>query len=268
MAVCLKPFDFSRDNVLGYRIKYTHSEIEGRRGVQTPYNAEFVTQLKNIIPSATYDKIQGKPTWFYDEEDQAIVTDLVSHFFINVQWLRLGFNFSGDYEVSVDGVHLIRLNRDDYTWRGDFRIKVIEDEIRTGGSRRNPKLSGTAVIDVLCRPDAEIYPEPVFVKESSVENHIPNPLDGVPAKDMLDNLSRRMGELVETMGERGHTIILADDNVRQRCAKVEKVMKEVMRSGQRDLSHAYLSVQNMLFYIEDREALECILAFVGSKEGK
>jgi hypothetical protein len=176
------------------QVMFVGSKIEGRTGVQTPYNADFVKELKTKVPSA---KWSGK-AWFFDDIALDDVKKLVSKYFPQEEQLntaRITWQLHRD-DPQIDGISLASINRDYWNWRADcpVQFKVIEADIAAGGSRRSPGLYGNLIIEAKIRPEARITPEPKSV-EILENGDTPNPLTGISTEDLFAELERR-GELV------------------------------------------------------------------------
>lgn len=184
---------------MSYEVQYVPSKIEGRVGVRTPFNQCFVDELKASLPGA---KFTGHPTavWEYDEEYQDIVTALVQKYFIDVERVRITWQFDRDGVPCIDGVRLMYLGRDWFKWHGDMSLRVIEqDGLHESGSRRHPTISGTAVVECVVRHGAVIEPEPISVEPSPEPAEKPNPLAAVPVSRLLAELERRGAELTDVL---------------------------------------------------------------------
>lgn len=171
-------------------IKFVESRAEGRMGIATPYNAQFVAELKEICPGAKYENVK-EPTWYFDEEAKEDVIALADKFFASARKMRVTWELSRDAAVTVDGVDLVTVNRDYAKVRGsDFRAKVIESVLKAGGSRNNPHVSGRLVLELAIRPDALFSPEPESIEELP-EQEPYNPLAAVPTADLVAEIARR-----------------------------------------------------------------------------
>lgn len=171
-------------------VEWVDGEVPGRRGVQTPYNAAFVHDLK-AIPSARFSRYPV-PVWFFDEEVMPDVLALVDRYFGQRVWQRVTWLFKRD-RPAVDGASLAQVGRDYWRWQpGEAEFRVVEDAgITSGGSRSHPGLYGRAVVDVLARPDAVFEPAPESVELIGEEREAPNPLAVYPDDALLAELHRR-----------------------------------------------------------------------------
>lgn len=179
-------------------IKWVEGEVEGRRGVQTPYNAAFVRELK-AIPSMRFER-HPAATWYFDEEVLPDVLALVDSYFGRRVWQRVTWNLSRE-KPEVDGVSLALIARDYWRWLpGDVEFRVVEDsDVYPGGSRSHPGLYGRVVMDVLAREDAVFEPQPESIELLGEEREAPNPLAVYPDDALLAELRRR-GLLNESQG--------------------------------------------------------------------
>ena len=144
-------------------IEFKNSNKPGRIGVFTPFNGDFVKELKSMIPSAKWNG-EG---WFFDEISQNQVEKLVEKYFPSedaLQLVRIEWELSRD-DPQVDGISLASISRDYWNWRKNcpIQFKVIENDATSGGSRKSPGLYGRLVIEAKIRPDANISPEPKSV---------------------------------------------------------------------------------------------------------
>lgn len=190
-----------------HKIEYIQSGEEGRMGVCTPYNEEFVRELKQVVPSAKFAKTP-KSVWFFDEEAKGEVMALVRKYFVDVRKVLVKWDLSRATEVTVDGARVISIFRDNWVVsREDVPPKVIRNGLSCTGSHRYPSVTGELVLEVLMRDGAIIYPEPTSIEDSPEPQPKPNPLVAVPVADMLAEVERRGEELVEAIGAMGYTVI-------------------------------------------------------------
>lgn len=174
-------------------VEFKESKIKGRWGVFTPYNGDFVKALKANVPSAKWNG-EG---WFFDEISKADVEKLVETFFPShdaLDTVVIEWDLNRD-NPQIDGTSLATVERDYWNWKKNCPVefRVVESEISSGGSRKNPGLYGRLVIEAKIRPGANFSPEPLQVEV--VENgDVPNPLAEFLTEDLVAELKRR-GEL-------------------------------------------------------------------------
>jgi hypothetical protein len=155
---------------------------QGRPGVQTPYNANFVSELKALVPTAKWSS--GARTWFYDEK-----------FYPNqetFQTVRITWKDMYRSNPTIDGVQLAYVSRDNWQWRNNCSVlfKVILNDLEAGGSRNNPGLYGNLKIEAKIRPNADISPKPdkVVIMENGTSV---NPLEKFSTEELIAELDRR-----------------------------------------------------------------------------
>ena len=172
-----------------YKVKWVKGEVDGRVGIITPYNEAFKDELKAVTSSAKFRRTDG--AWCFDEELRPEVMPLVDKFFTRTVWQRVTIRLDRDDSLSIDGASLLYVNRDSWNFRrGDVNFRVIEQAVQSGGSRANPHVSGTLVLDVEMREGAIIKPEPESV-EPVGEQEKPNPLANYAVDDLAAELARR-----------------------------------------------------------------------------
>lgn len=174
-------------------IKWLQSKVEGRIGVVTPFNGQFVEELKALSSSAKFDRAAG--AWFFDEEVKPEVLALVEKFFTSPRpWVRIEWGLRSEAAVTIDGIDLFWISRDRWNWRrdGGLEYRIIEQDLRSGGSMRYPNISGRAVIEIALRAGAVIRPEPDSIQPLEKEPKRPvNPLEHFDTADLLAELERR-----------------------------------------------------------------------------
>jgi hypothetical protein len=132
----------------------------GKLGIETPYNAKFVEELKVNMASGVLQKV--RITWDLSRE-----------------------------APQIDGVNLASITRDWWNWRKDCPVdfKVVEQDLDSGGSRKSPGLFGKLVIETSVRPGADISPS---AKVEIIEaGEKPNPLADFSTEELLAELKRR-----------------------------------------------------------------------------
>lgn len=178
-------------------IKWVKGPVDGRIGVIVPYNQKFNDALKAAVPSARFKEDRRTDGWFFDEEAKEDVLPILERFYVNQEWQRVEWSLSRD-EITVDGASLFTVNRDWWKYRNNFpyKFRVVDEDLSTGGSRANPGMFGRLIIDILCRPGAEFYPEPVSVTPSPEQTgDKPNPLAIFPDDALTAELARRGHDL-------------------------------------------------------------------------
>lgn len=161
----------------------------GKLGIETPYNAKFVSELKASVPSAKW----SRPYWTINPSGEDQAKELLTKFYpppTNLQKVRITWNLERD-APQIDGVNLASINRDWWNWRKDCPIdfKVIEQDLYSGGSRKSPGLYGTLIIEASIRPDADISPSAEI--EIIEDGEKPNPLAAFSTEELLAELKRR-----------------------------------------------------------------------------
>jgi len=168
-----------------------HPQVDGRIGFRSPYNQVFVDALKAAVPSAVFTR--GDEIWWIDEEARADALPLLKAFFVDLRWYRVVWQFSRD-NPSVDGTWLMYIERDRWNWRRNnpFKKRVVAAELKSGGSRNYPGISGSLTIDILMRQDVILDPEPESVTElNEADLERPNPLSIYSPDDLIAELERR-----------------------------------------------------------------------------
>ncbi len=178
------------------------TEVNGKSGVQTPYNADFVTALKRRVPSAHWT---GK-TWLFDEASRPDVEALVAEFYpTGLQTVRITWPALDRDKPQIDGVDLATINRDLWGWKRNCSIefRVISESVESGGSGRYPGLFGELVIEAKIRPGANISPTPESVEviedaQPEAAPEIENPLAQFSDQDLIAELRGRGYEVGAT----------------------------------------------------------------------
>lgn len=172
-------------------VKFIESSKEGRLGVTTPYNADFVKRLKQQVPSAKWN---GN-AWFFDEISKSDVEELVNEFYPSddaLQKVIITWSHLHRDNPQIDGVSLANVNRDYWNWRNNcpIQFKVISVDIESGGSRKSPGLYGSLTIEARIRPNASISPKPdsIEIIENGQEF---NPLAKFSTEELLAELKKR-----------------------------------------------------------------------------
>lgn len=166
------------------------TEKDGKLLISSPYNGEFVAELKKSVPSAQWT---GK-RWAINISGKAQAENLLSKYYPSseqLQTVKIEWDLDRD-NPQIDGTSLASVSRDVWNWRKDCPIdfKVIEQEVKSGGSRNHPGLFGKLVIEVAIRPDAVISPQPVSI-DTVKPGEAPNPLAVFSTEDLLAELARR-----------------------------------------------------------------------------
>ena len=139
--------------------KIVKLENSSRLGVKTPYNAGFVAELKRRVPAARWNR----PYWTFPAEARATVEEIVAKYFppeaakrrYRVRFQGLGLHgLYGDKSPVLAGTPLVEHTRDWYRFRHPDIIEVVEDNLRPGGSRRNPHISGDFEVILKATPEA------------------------------------------------------------------------------------------------------------------
>ena len=125
-----------------------------RLAVETPYNAGFVSELKRRVPAARWNR----PYWTFPAEARATVEEIVAKYFPpETAKRRYRVRFQGLERESgpvLAGMPLVDYGRDGHRFRHPDIIEVVEDNLRAGGSRRNPHISGDFEVIVKATPEA------------------------------------------------------------------------------------------------------------------
>lgn len=168
----------------------------GQLAIKSPYNGNFVKDLKTLVPSADWkgqrwiinasgrDQAEALLEQYYPPEDQLQT--------VRIEWLLERDN------PQIDNVNLASISRDYWSWKRNCPIdfKVIEQSIDSGGSRNNPGLYGKLVIEAAIRPDAKITPLPTSIKIIE-EGETPNPLADFSTEALVAELTRRGYEVAK-----------------------------------------------------------------------
>jgi len=108
--------------------------------IKTPYNAAFVAELKRRVPAARW----RNPYWTFPTDALGVVQALAEKYFPpehKKRRYRVRFRELDDSPV-LGGMPLVDYGRDSYRFRHSAIVQVIDDALQTGGSRRNPRISG------------------------------------------------------------------------------------------------------------------------------
>lgn len=145
----------------------------GKIGVETPWNAKVIAEAKRRMGRwggvATKDgRVQA---WVMDASHKEAMQQLVDELFpgrealvertvefatIPTEWSR----GSSYHSPKIDGYDLVEFGRDSFYLRcipEDAPLQVleiVENKLDTGGSRKNPWLTGQLTVRVRCRPQA------------------------------------------------------------------------------------------------------------------
>ena len=170
------------------------SNQENHAGIKSPYNADFVKQLKKSVPGCKWNS--SSKVWFFEKIHLDTVLSLANEFWPNPETLNtylIDWGLDGHSAPKIDGVEIINLNRDSWTWRNNcpFTIKPIEVDIKTGGSRRNPTVEGKFLVEVKLREGAQLTPEPDSMEIINEATQKPNPLESFSDDDLIKELIRR-----------------------------------------------------------------------------
>ena len=132
-------------------VKFKNSS---RLGVKTPYNAGFVAELKRRVPAARW----RPPYWTFPAEARATVEEIVARYFPpEAAKRRYRVRFQGldrDDSPVLAGMPLVDYSRDGHRFHLPDIIEVEEDNVRAGGSRRNPYITGSFKVIIKATPDA------------------------------------------------------------------------------------------------------------------
>jgi hypothetical protein len=161
----------------------------GNLGIKTPFNGEFKDELKALIPSAKWQS----PYWIINPSGEEQAKELLAKYYPpkdQLQKVRIEWDLNRD-DPQIDGTRLASISRDWWNWRKDCPIdfKVIEQDLSSGGSRKNPGLYGHLVIEADIRPDASFYPAAEVTVVASGE--APNPLAAFSTEELLAELKAR-----------------------------------------------------------------------------
>jgi hypothetical protein len=139
----------------------------GNIAVLAPWHAQLIAACRERQGEWMELTIDGQKTkgWRLDRAHEAYMTSLLAELFPPQEQLvyrvyRVAHQGSST-APQVDGYDLVTFGRDAYGWkkfnRGEpFKIiHVMEDNLQTGGSARYPRLSGSCLVAVKCRPQAE-----------------------------------------------------------------------------------------------------------------
>jgi hypothetical protein len=216
-----------------YEVEWIKGPVDGRVGIVTPYNEQFKEELKAVTSSAKFRRADG--AWCFDEELRPEVMPLVDKFFTRTSWQRVTIHLDRDDNFSIDGANLLYVNRDNWSFRrGDVNFRVVEQNLQSGGSRANPHVSGTLVLDVEMREGAIIKPEPKSV-EPVGEQEKPNPLANYAVDDLAAELARREAttaamlkdaDLLAELKRRGIKLYDTDGLLSVMKASLEKIYPE------------------------------------------
>lgn len=140
------------------------STIPGRIGIKPPhFNGKFGEEMRSKIPGLRWEK--GVAYFLEKHRDNALAIYAKFYQSPTVK-RRLVFELNRDHEVAIDGQRLIWHSRDNAKLAdAQFIDRVHEIDLKPGGSRANPRISGRLVVDVAIRPDAVITPEPMEIIE-------------------------------------------------------------------------------------------------------
>lgn len=161
----------------------------GNLGIKAPFNAAFKDELKVLVPSAKWQS----PYWIIKPSGKDQAEGLLAKYYPpqNVlQKVRIEWDLDRE-SPEIDGVGLANVSRDWWGWRKDCPIdfKIIEQELKSGGSAKYPGLYGKLIIEATIRSDADISPS---AEVEIIENgEAPNPLDGFSTEELLAELKAR-----------------------------------------------------------------------------
>jgi hypothetical protein len=166
----------------------------GNLGIKTPFNGEFKDELRALIPSAKWQS----PYWVINPSSEDQAKELLAKYYPQeneLQKVRIEWDLNRD-SPEIDGIRLASISRDWWNWRNNCPIdfKIVEQDLDSGGSRKNPGLFGKLIIEATIRPGADIYPS----AEVSVieEGEKPNPLAEFSTEDLLVELKARGVDLI------------------------------------------------------------------------
>lgn len=175
-------------------------EINGKPGVKTPYNADFVTALKRRVPSAQWEGF--KKTWLFDKASRPDVEALVGEFYpTGLQTVRITWPSLDRDKPQIDGVDLASISRDSWNWKRNCPVefRVISESLKSGGSAKYPGLFGELIIEAKIRADANISPIPESVEVIE---------EVVPPEVVAENPLAQFGdqELIAELRSRGYEV--------------------------------------------------------------
>ena len=161
----------------------------GKLGIKTPYNESFVKELKASVPSSSW----SRPYWTIAPSGEDQAKELLAKYFPAKEILtkvRITWDLSRE-APQIDGVNLASISRDWWNWRKDCPLdfKVIEQDLESGGSQKNPGLFGKLIIEASVRPGAIVTPKAEIEIVEAGEK--PNPLAGFSTEELLAELKRR-----------------------------------------------------------------------------
>lgn len=134
-----------------------HETDLGNMAIETPFNQEFVNELKRFVPSARWQS----PYWIIDPEGKDQADRLLEKYYPpdnQLQTVRITWDFSDGGQPEIDGIKLVNLSRDRWSWRKrcSIKFKVISQNLTAGGSRKYPALYGSLIVETRIRPAAII----------------------------------------------------------------------------------------------------------------
>lgn len=168
----------------------TLTEKDGKISIESPFNREFVNELKGLVPSARWSGSK----WVINASGKEQAETLLAKYYPAeecYQTVRIEWNLNRD-DPQIDGVGLASISRDYWSWRKNCPVdfKVIEQNLESGGSRNHPGLFGKLIIEAQVRPGATISPTPAEVTILE-DGEILNPLADFSTEALLAELTRR-----------------------------------------------------------------------------
>lgn len=153
---------------------WSKADANGKRkiGIKFPKNMHFIKLLKAATPSVSWNPINL--TWWFTPRALDKVEALAKSVFEDsLVRSRLTFTLDRNDSPSIDGTPIMYYGRDNVDWaRKDtegFAIVVVENTVKSGGSKSYPHLSGTCTIEVTHRENAVIVPTPTERKIIAME---------------------------------------------------------------------------------------------------
>jgi hypothetical protein len=140
--------------------------------VATPYNAQIVAEAKrrmgkfiDLTVAAKDGSTSVVKAWKLDASHREAMESLCRELFPEadaliervVTWTANEYSYAAP---TIDGYRVVWFSRDRYTIarpKADEPIQIleiIEDNLRSGGSRNNPRLYGSLTLRLRCRPQA------------------------------------------------------------------------------------------------------------------
>lgn len=166
-----------------------HKMKSGNLGIETPFNGTFKDELKALVPSARWQS----PYWIIKPSGEEQVENLLAKYYPpDAMRQKVEIEWDLDRESpEIDGVGLATISRDRWGWRRDCPIdfKIIEQDLKSGGSVKHPGLYGKLIIETTIRPGAVVSPmAQVKVIEEGEKKNL---LADFSTEDLLAEIERR-----------------------------------------------------------------------------